>query len=202
MKGFKRRLIILSVIIIFCMITNQFYKSMDKSLKEFAETHCENHVCEIVNDCILESVEKLSAEYNSICKIHYDSAGKITAILIDPESVNKLKGETVSSIIHQLKDEGKESFHIPIGTLSGSRLFSARGPEIEIKYIPLGSVASELIQKFTSVGINQTLHSLYLNIRISLLVSSPFSSTKIQISTDVCIAETIIIGDIPFAYMD
>jgi sporulation protein YunB len=202
MKGFKIKIIILSVIILFGIIINQLYKSIDKSTKEFAETYCENYICELVNDCILESVEKLSAEYNSICKIHYDSSGKINAILIDSESVNKLKGETVSSIIHKLKDEEKESFRIPLGTLSGSRLFSARGPEIEIKYIPLGSVASELIQKFASVGINQTLHSLYLNVRISLRVSSPFSSTNIQISTDVCIAETVIIGDIPFSYID
>ncbi len=175
---------------------------LDKTLSNFAKTYGTNKVYGIINQCVLESVEKQSAEYSSICQIHRDSAGKITAISVNSKSVNKLKGETVSAIIHALKDDVKETFSVPLGTLLGSRIFSAKGPDIKIDIIPLGAVATELKQTFTSVGINQTLHSLYLDIRLSVELASPFSSQSIDISTEVCIAETVIIGDIPFAYID
>lgn len=202
MKRFKVKIIILSLLIFSCFLLGEIFQSFDRAINVFAETTGENHVCEIVNQCILDTAEKLSAEYNNICKIYHDSEGKITAISVNSESVNKLKGETVSSIIRTLKDNDKDAFNVPLGTLLGSRLFSAVGPDVEIKIIPLGAVASELIQKFTSVGINQTLHSLYLEVHISVKFASPVSYAQIDVSTNVCIAETVIIGDIPFAYVD
>lgn len=202
MKRFKIKFILVVSIITTLLILKQLFITFDEAVSTFAHTVGENRVCEIVNQCILDSVEKQSAEYGSICAIHYDSAGKITAITVNPESVNKLKGETISSIIHALKDGGKEAFFVPLGTLLGSRLFSAKGPNVEIEIIPLGTVSSELVQTFTAAGINQTLHSLYLNVRTSVKISAPFSAEAIDISTTVCIAESVIIGDIPFVYSD
>jgi sporulation protein YunB len=175
---------------------------LDKTLKDFAETTGTNYICEIINDSVLCAVEKHSAEYDSICKIHYDSAGKITAITVNSQSVNKLKGETIAHVIKAFKDKDKKAFSVPLGTLVGSRIFSAKGPDIDIEIIPLGAINSQLTQKFTSVGINQTLHSLYLNIHVSVKIASPFSYESINVSNEVCIAETVIVGDIPFAYLD
>jgi len=201
-KKFKLKLKLFVFITVICLISYKLSVKMDKALSDFAQTTGTNKICEIINSCILETTEKESAEYNSICKIHRDSAGKITAISIDPEKVNRLKGKTVSSIITSLKTEAQEAFFIPLGTLLGSRFFSAEGPEIKIHVIPLGAVASEIKQQFESVGINQTLHSLYLEVRISVKLASPFSTSSIDVSTNVCIAQTVIVGDIPFAYLD
>lgn len=202
MKRFRIKIIIVSFFILIGILSAEAFQRFDKAVKIFAETQGENRVYEIVNHCILETVEKLSAEYNSICKIHYNSAGKITAIIVNPESVNRLKGETISAIIRAMKDNGKETIAVPLGTLLGSRLFSAKGPDVNIEIIPLGAVASELTQKFTSVGINQTLHSLYLDVRISVKIAAPFSSSNLSVMSKVCIAENVIFGDIPFAYHD
>ena len=169
----KIKLFILIVIISF--ISYRLSLRLDEALSDFAETSGTNKICEIVNSCILDTTIKESAEYNSICKIHRDSAGKITAISIDPESVNRLRGKTISSIITSLKAETSESFSVPLGTLLGSRFFSAKGPKIKISVIPLGAVASEIKQQFESVGINQTLHSLYLDVRISVRLASLFN---------------------------
>ncbi len=202
MKKIKIKIKIFLFLVLIIFVSYKLSQRLDSALLDFAETVGTNKITEIINSSILETTIKESAEYNSICKIHRDSAGKITAISIDPESVNRLKGKTISSIITSLKSETKESFSIPLGTLLGSRLFSAEGPKIKINVIPLGAIASELKQQFESVGINQTLHSLYLDVRISVRFASPFSTSSISISTNVCIAQTVIIGDIPFAYLD
>ncbi len=202
MNRFKIKLFIISAIILILFICNILLNKIHIALQDFAETSGKNHICEILNRCITETSEKIFANGSSACEIHRDSSDRIIAVTVNAETVNKLKGETISAIIHSLKDNYKESFNIPLGTLLGSRLFSAKGPDIEIQIIPLGTVATELTQKFTSVGINQTLHSLYLDVRISVKIASPFSSTEIDVATNVCIAETIIIGDVPFAYLD
>ena len=201
MKHFKLKLLLIASIILLFYTTKALTNHLDSTLIDFAQTYGENAICEILNQCISETVQNLSAEYDSICKIHHASDGKITAITFEAESINKLKAETVSAIIRYIKDK-KESFHIPLGTLLGSRIFSSRGPEIQIKIIPLGAVSSSLNQQFKSVGINQTLHSLYLDVRISVKIASPFSSTNIDVYTNVCIAQTVIIGDIPLAFLD
>lgn len=196
----KRRIKLIFILAIVLILIFLFFMRCDKSINDFATTSGVNYVNSIINDCVLKSIETNSAEYNNICKIHVDSAGKITAISVNSGSVNKLKSDTVSLIIKTLKNETKDSFKVPLGTLTGSRFFSAKGPEVELTVIPLGTVASELVQKFTSVGINQTLHSLYLEIRICVKIASPFSSADINVSTNVCIAETVIVGEIPFSF--
>ena len=77
---------------------------MDNALSDFAQTAGTNKICEIINSCILETTENESAEYNSICKIHRDSAGKITAISIDTEKVNKgiYEDKTVPEVVDEL----------------------------------------------------------------------------------------------------
>lgn len=201
MKRLKIKLIIISVVFLLVFIGNIILKKLDCALIVFAETKGETHVCEIINQCITETSERILSK-EPISKIHYNSKGEIIAITVNSEAVNKIKGETMSSIIQKLKNDNSNSFKIPLGTLLGSRFFSAQGPDIEIEIIPLGTVASELKQKFTSAGINQTLHSLYLDVRISVKIASPFSSAKIDISTNVCISETVIVGNIPFGYID
>ena len=201
-KKLKFRIKLFLLLFIIYLILYYFSRHTDKVLYDFARTNGANGICELLNACILDVTEKEAAEYNSICKIHYDSAGKITAVSVNAESVNKLKSKTVSAIIHALKDGGGESFNVPLGTLLGSRIFSAKGPAVKIDVIPLGAVSAELVQKFTSVGINQTLHSLYIDVRINVRLASPFSHEDIAVGTSVCVAETVIIGDIPFAFME
>jgi sporulation protein YunB len=197
MKRFKFRIKLLALIIIICFLAKGLLSRFDKSLSDFALTQGENAVCEILNLCVLQTTQELSTEYGKICDVRYDKTGKITSITLNPDSINKLKSQTVSNVIKTLKDE-REVLSVPLGTLLGSRFFSARGPDINIKLIPLGAVSSELNQKFTSAGINQTLHSIYLDLRVSLRLASPFSSANINVFTNVCIAETVIVGEVPF----
>ncbi|MBO7253919.1 MAG: hypothetical protein J6V36_01295, partial [Clostridia bacterium] len=84
-KKFKLKIKLFVFITVICLISYKLSIKMDNALSDFAQTAGTNKICEIINSCILETTENESAEYNSICKIHRDSAGKITAISIDTE---------------------------------------------------------------------------------------------------------------------
>ena len=51
-----------------------------------------------------------------------------------------------------------------------------------------------------SEGINQTRHRIYLEIKTSVRMVAPFISNVVPFETNMTVAETVIVGDIPNTY--
>ena len=63
-----------------------------------------------------------------------------------------------------------------------------------------GSVDSKIDSEFTSVGINQTLHRIYLNLTCSIGILTPFKTVSKEVSSRVLLTETVIVGNVPSTY--
>lgn len=50
------------------------------------------------------------------------------------------------------------------------------------------------------VGINQTLHRIYLEIECNITVLTPYKTLQEQISNQVLLAERLIVGEVPNSY--
>lgn len=57
-----------------------------------------------------------------------------------------------------------------------------------------------LKSEFTSQGINQTLHRVYLEIVCNVKVLTPFKDIERKITNQVLLAENVIVGNIPNTY--
>ena len=77
---------------------------------------------------------------------------------------------------------------------------SGRGPEIEIKIVPIGNVKAVTKSKFSSAGVNQTLHQITTEIDINAMAIIPGFSTEITVHTEYILAETMIVGTVPNTY--
>ena len=55
--------------------------------------------------------------------------------------------------------------------------------------------------KFTAVGINQTLHSIYVDVISEIDLNVPFNNHKVECKTSVLISETVLIGKVPDIYL-
>ena len=86
------------------------------------------------------------------------------------------------------------------GSFTGVKLLSGRGPGIKIRISSIGNVKTDLKSEFSSKGINQTLHRVYLQVDSEISILTPFDSITKSISNQILIAENIIIGDIPETY--
>ena len=53
---------------------------------------------------------------------------------------------------------------------------------------------------FESVGINQSVHRIYFELRATVSLLTPFTQTDCELTSSVCIAETVIIGEVPNVY--
>lgn len=77
---------------------------------------------------------------------------------------------------------------------------AGRGPGVKISISPIGDVETDLKSEFTSQGINQTLHRIYLNVKCKVNILTPFQDLEKEITNQVLLAENVIVGRIPNTY--
>lgn len=152
---------------------------------------------QLVNSAMMEELAHEEIDYNKIVRISRGADGAVTAVQTDMRSVNRLKTQVADAVARKMEQPRNQSLSVPIGTLLGSSLVSGRGPEVEIKVIPLGYVQSELTNRFVAAGINQTLHQIMLGTNVQMTAVLPGFSVKTETSTNFCIAETVIVGAVP-----
>lgn len=139
--------------------------------------------------------------YSDLIKITYDNDGKVRLIQANAIAINYLNRSLTRLAQSNLEQIGNEGIDIPIGTFSGLPILVGKGPSINVKMIPIGSISSSFSSEFISAGINQTLHRIYIKIGSNVSLVLPTANQNIQTSTQVLICENIIIGEIPATYL-
>ena len=156
----------------------------------------------LVNDAIYDEIEESGTDYNDIITFQKDSDGNITALSTNMSYVNKLQTKVVNMIYDMLPSAETEIIKVPLGNILGSKLFSGSEPYIPIKILSVTNVNPTFENNFTSAGINQTRHQILLNIDIELSVLVPGYTGIANVKTQVLIAETVIVGQVPNTYVD
>lgn len=147
-----------------------------------------------------ESVENFICENSTLCSSVANISsysGTPSAFSVDTNAVNILKSRVVRKIDETLEENCRFKLKIPVGTLTGSELFSGNGPEIPVSVQMTGSARAEITDTFVSAGINQTRHRIMLKIECDIYVFLGGSESTTKFEDEYCIAENIIIGEVP-----
>lgn len=86
------------------------------------------------------------------------------------------------------------------GSFTGFKLLAGKGPGVKITISPIGNVETDLKSEFTSQGINQTLHRVYLQVKCEVSILTPFDNLSRDVTNQVLLAENVIVGNIPSTY--
>ena len=86
------------------------------------------------------------------------------------------------------------------GSFTGFKLLSGKGPGVPIRISSIGNVETDLRSEFTSQGINQTLHRIYLLLTCEVTILTPYNTIRQKIDNQVLIAESVIVGNVPDFY--
>lgn len=114
--------------------------------------------------------------------------------------INEIISDVAIKIQEELNKVENSKFKIKLGSFTGSRLLSGRGPNIEIKMSTIGNLDTDLKSEFLEAGINQTLHKIYLQVECQVIILTPFDSVEEKIKNQVLIAEAVIVGTTPNTY--
>ena len=115
--------------------------------------------------------------------------------------INQLVTETTLEIEKELDTLKNQGLSLPLGLITGSSLFANTGPLINIGVKHVGVIVVDLIDEFVEAGINQTKHRIFLDIKTELKIIVPMMSSVINVSMQVPVTESIIIGPVPQWYM-
>lgn len=151
----------------------------------------------LVNETVTEELEKLDVTYQKMIQVTRDGSGTITALQADTVLINRLKSDITVRITEKLQGLSGQDFGVSLGTLSGMKLLSGRGPLVRFRLLPEGVVQTALFHQFSGAGVNQTLHRIYMQITVDVSAVTPGFSMQSSISTDMELAQTIIVGEVP-----
>ena len=170
------------------------------TLTTLASAYVKNISTRNINNSIMENLSSKDVTYDSLVIITKNDQGNITGISTNVIEFNKLKSDITLVAVNELENLSNLKMSIPLGSVMGSQLFAGRGPKIPIRLIPASSIEVEVKNNFISCGINQTKHEIFLDVRSNLAIAMPAYNIESVVTTQIPIAETVIVGSVPENY--
>ena len=192
-----RILVIMSIIMInLTIFLYIFDKIAMPTVMAVADAEMRAKAIEIVNRAIINEYSN-QFNYDQVIRVDKDSEGNIVMLKADTLRMNKIACDVALESQKELIKLGEVGIKIPIGYITRNNILSYYGPSITIKMQPLGQVETKYSSEFESAGINQTRHKIYVKVKTTVRVIIPLKSNDIEVTNEIPIAETIIVGKTP-----
>ncbi len=159
----------------------------------------------MATQAINTAVENLSKdsnalEYFDLVEVERSQENKISGITTDTYNLNKLKSEYTIEAQKQINAMQNSVVGINVGELSGVELLNGVGPQVYLFLSFISSIETQVKSSFVSAGVNQTQHIIELIIEAEIYLTSDDYIPNAIVTTNVPIAQTIIVGDVPALY--
>lgn len=169
-------------------------------VRSLAQTQVINTASDLINDAILEQISRGQIQYDRIVYFEKDLNGRITALKTNMAEVNRLKTETLNIINDQILAEDTQALGVSLGSLILPEFFSGKGPRIPVRILAIRNSDANFESEFTEAGINQTLQKLRMDVILDVTILVLGQTETFSVSSQMVVAETIIVGDVPATY--
>ena len=170
-------------------------------VRELAQTQVKNATSDLTNDAIAKQIASGNIAYDRLVFFEKDLNGRITALKTNMSEVNRLKTDILNIINDEILALDSSSIGIPLGSLFLPELFSGKGPAIAVQILSIRNSDAAFVSHFEQAGINQTLHKLTMQVTIDVSVLALGSTNSFTMSSEVVVAETVIVGDVPDTFL-
>ena len=200
-KDNKTKLKIIKITTIILIATFTFMRIIE-AIEPIMDKQCENIAKSIATKISNEQATIVMSRYSydDLCNVNKDVNGNISMISSNVITVNEIISDVAIKIQEELDKKENSSFKMRLGSLTGTRILSGRGPNIDIRLQTIGNLDTDLRSEFEEAGINQTLHRMYLQVEWNVIILTPFKTIEKKIVNQVLLAEAIIIGTTPNTY--
>ena len=195
MRRIIRCIIIVAIVllVLFLILRGKY----NTAVRELAETQVKNTTSDLINDAIDAQIEKGTIQYDRIVYFEKDLNGRITALKTNMSEVNRLKTAILNLINDEILALDTSDLGIPVGSLFLPEFLSGRGPSIPVHILSIRNSDASFYSDFREAGINQTLQQLTMDVSVDVSVLVLGETTSFTISSQVVVAETIIVGQVP-----
>ena len=170
-------------------------------IRDLAQTQVKNITSDLTNDAIAKQIAEGVIQYDRIVYFEKDLDGRITALKTNMSEVNRLKTDILNLINDEILALDTSDIGIPLGSLFLPELFSGKGPAIPVRILSIRNSDATFASNFSQAGINQTLHQLTMIVSVDVAVLVLGQTSSFTVNSEVVVAETVIIGDVPSTFL-
>ena len=189
-----RGFILLAVMLAVFLILRGEYRTVILAL---AQTQVKNTTSDLTNDAIAKQIADGIVQYDRIVYFEKDLNGRITALKTNMSEVNRLKTDILNLINDEILALDTSDLGIPIGSLLLPEFLAGKGPNIPVHILSIRNSDASFSSAFTEAGINQTLQQINMHVSVDVAVLVLGSTNYFTVSSQVVVAETIIVGQVP-----
>ncbi len=196
----RRRIVLALVAFFFIAIIVWMHRNVTAILKSVSEATMRSVTTVAVNDAIYYTLSD-QVRYEDLVTVLSDAEGNISAITANSFQINRIARDTAYMSQQNLKKMSEDGIEIPLGAFTGVEAWAGLGPRIRLPIIPISNVECRFVSQFENAGINQTKHSVYLEIVADISIILPSETSNFASLTEVLICESVLVGKVPDSYL-
>ncbi len=185
---------IISIITVLCDIR------MRPVIQTVGGNALKNTLSNVLDGTVNDMVDQLGVQYGKMVNIEKNPDGTIAAITLNSTYINGYKADISDGCSDKLSNFTETVVPIPIGSIIGGSFFNGRGACIDVPATIYGFAVTDVISRFESAGINQTRHTIYLNVTASAHAYMGMCHLNESVDETIILVETIIVGEVPGSY--
>lgn len=169
------------------------YRRLEGLMVVYGENRCRNLVTQLLLDTAgeIEMGEKLST---------FTIVDNKSVVQMDSSAVRQYQAAIGKTLAQKLDALGAQTHQVPLGTVLDNPFLMERGPNLPIRFAPVGSVQVEISSDLCDAGINQVLYRVIMTLSAELTVLLPGGSTNVVCRQDFILEETLLTGQVPLLY--
>lgn len=184
------------------LVIHAFDASVRPLVEDMARAKVKNAVTTAVNDAVSQTLAAEAVAYDDLVSLQKDDAGRIAVMTTNSAKMNALRTQILAAVVAQVDDLDPRELGVPLGNLTGFVTASGRGPVLPVRVLSAAAPDAAFRNVFASAGINQTLHQVMLDVSVPVKLLIPGGAVETAVTAQVCVAETVIVGQVPDAYLE
>lgn len=189
--------VILAVLVLLVLLVCSLNARLRPVLLEVALTKTSNRITAAIDSAVAEQ----ALSYSDLITLERSEDGDIVALTSNMAKANLLRAQLLEVALSALEDLETVDMKIPWGVISGWDVLSVLGSGVTVRIVYTGTASAEFQNSFTEAGINQTRHQIFFAVEADLLILLPGRQIHTTVTTQVCVAETILVGKVPDTYL-
>ncbi len=169
-------------------------------LKAMAEASMRSITTVAVNDAIYYTLSD-GVRYEDLVTVTRGEDGGIVSLTSNALQINRIARDAAYMSQQNLQKMSEEGVEVPLGAFTGIEAWAGFGPKLNIKIIPISNVSCGFSSRFEEAGINQTKHSIYLEIVADISIVMPSGTSNFASLTEVLVCESVLLGKVPETYL-
>ncbi len=188
-----KRLALAAAVMLFAIFSLKTYSGLEELIGLYGETRCRNLVMQTLLDCISES--KSGGKLSTFTTVD----GKCL-IELDHEQLLDRQAKIGKLLAGKLDALGEQTYYVPLGTILENIFLIGQGPDIAIRYVPIGAADISIDSSLEDAGVNQVLYRLVMHVSVDMTVLVPGGTRQVCCTQELVLEEILLTGEVPSIY--